>query len=129
MPNPSSGRPFVIPEEPSYLVRVQSLVKSLVFLFLAMQLLLAMPAGASTQGTPKSPCAAMAGMQADGHCPCCPDGVSTLKDCLAACTLAATMTTAHLAIPVVRSHDAVISRPSAPATWGSDPPLKPPPLA
>jgi hypothetical protein len=137
MPNRSIGRPFVqsrdpllvTPAEPSYLVRVRSLVKPLAFLFLAMQLLLAMPAGASASESPSGACATMAGVHADGHCPCCPDGVSTLKDCLASCTLAATMTSFHVTVPVVRSHAAVIPLPVTPAAWAADPPLKPPPIA
>ena len=103
-------------------------MKPLAFLFLAMQLLLAIPASASTQGTQQSACAAMPGMHANDHCPCCPDGVSSLKDCLASCTLAATMAAVPLTIAVVRSHDVVIPASSTLTTWAADPPLKPPPI-
>lgn len=110
--------------------RVRSLGKPLAFLLLATQLLLAMPVGASSaSGTQSGACATMAESHADGHCPCCPDGVSTLKDCLAACTLAATMTSFHVTVPVVRSHDAVMPLPGIPAAWAADPPLKPPPIS
>lgn len=111
-------------------MRVRSLVKSLAFLFLATQLLLAMPAGAtSASGKPAGACATMPGVQADGHCPCCPDGVSTLKDCLAACTLAAAMTSSAIIVPVVRSHADVIPLPVTPGPSAADPPIKPPPIA
>jgi hypothetical protein len=109
---------------------VRSLLKPLVFLFLATQLLLAIPAGASAPTGPhQTPCEHLSGAPSHDACPCCPDGVSTMKDCLASCTLAATMTSFQVTVPVVRSHDAVISRSSAPATWAADPPLKPPPIA
>ena len=104
-------------------------MKPLAFLFLATQLLLAVPAGASTQATHKTPCAAMPGMQSDDPCPCCPDGVASLKDCLASCTLAATIPAFAFTIPVVRSHDVVTPTSTTPTAWAADPPLKPPPIA
>ena len=104
-------------------------MKPLAFLFLATQWLLAIPAGASTHETHKTACAAMPGMQADDHCPCCPDGASSLKDCLASCTLAATIPAVQFSIPVVRSHDVVTPVSTTPTAWAADPPLKPPPIA
>ena len=79
------------------------------------------------------PCAGMMGMEgmsADMHdCPCCPDGADSLRDCLAACTLAVaalpeTQVLARAVVPALR----IDAAPSAPLLSLSDPPLKPPPI-
>jgi hypothetical protein len=105
----------------------KSLLKPLVYVLVAAQLLLAVPAMAATitfaQGAPSS--AATSGDQ----CPCCPDGADSMKDCLASCTLAAaalpdTQAPARMSAPHLR----VDAAPAAPLVPLSDPPLKPPPI-
>ena len=103
------------------------LLKPLVYLLVAAQLLLAVPVGASVA----TPCdeMEMAGTNDSDPCPCCPDGADSMKDCLASCTLAAiaapaTQVLARASAPSLR----VESEPSAPLVSLSDPPLKPPPI-
>jgi hypothetical protein len=79
------------------------------------------------------PCADMMDMSAmpahADHCPCCPDGADSLRDCLTSCTLAAvalpdTFVFSRTPVPALR----VDAAPSAPLHSLSDPPLKPPPI-
>jgi len=103
------------------------MLKPLVYVLVAAQLLLAVPAmsantfsGAASSHS--APCDA-------DPCPCCPDGAASMKDCLASCTLAAvaaftTPVLLHAAVPAPR----VDATPSAPLHSLSDPPLKPPPI-
>ena len=111
---------------------VRPLVKPLVFLYLVTQLLLAIPAGAAASApvhSPQGSCAHMSSAPAHERCPCCPDGAGSMKDCLAACTLAATMTAPQITVPVVHSRQAVFPILTLDAAWTADPPLKPPPIA
>ena len=64
----------------------------LVYLVIAAQLLLAVPAMSSAFVASAAQTAGCGGMAPDSHgdhCPCCPDGVTTMADCLVSCTLAA----------------------------------------
>jgi hypothetical protein len=108
-------------------------MKPLVFLLVAAQLLLAVPAIAFAQSTSataeSSPCDEMMGSTTHDECPCCPDGADSMKDCLASCTLAAVAISdapipARLSEPPLR----VDGSPSAPLASFADPPLKPPPI-
>jgi len=110
--------------------RVRSLVKPLAFLYLATQLLLALPAGAAAPtGSHQTPCEQMAGASTQDHCPCCPDGVSSMKDCLASCTLAAVMSISTLSLVVAPSAAQAAPAPMFFIPRVNDPPLKPPPIA
>lgn len=106
----------------------------LVYVVVAAQLLLAVPAMAAAQlgSAPNHqvPCDEMSMPAAgDGPCPCCPDGADSMTDCLVTCTLAAT------AAPSVSiSHVVSTNTPPAVETFhcfesASDPPLDPPPIA
>jgi hypothetical protein len=110
---------------------VRSLVKPLAFLYIAVQLLLAVPAGAAApMEAHQTPCEQMAGVPAhDDHCPCCPDGTSSMKDCLASCTLAATMSLSLLPVPAAPARAPAVSVPVSSTSSASEPPLKPPPIA
>jgi hypothetical protein len=108
-------------------------IKPLIHLLVVAQLLLAVPAnaGARTDATNESgqPCDTMMQTTAQGECPCCPEGVASMKDCLASCTLAA----ATVATCVSRdSAPAPAIRPASanapPFKSFSAPPLKPPPI-
>lgn len=79
------------------------------------------------------PCAGhmdMAAMQADkDNCPCCPDAATSLRDCLAACTLAvAALPTTQVLPRAPEPATRVDEAPAAPLVSLSDPPLKPPPI-
>jgi hypothetical protein len=105
----------------------KSLVKPLIYVLVAAQLMLAVPA----MGSSSTPCEQM-GMAAAStvdHCPCCPDGAQSMKECLATCTLAVAalpgmQVSSHSSAPSVRV-DAPLS---APPDSLSEPPLKPPPI-
>ncbi len=65
----------------------------------------------------------------DDPCPCCPDGATSMTDCLVSCLLAAAtaptiFTTQVVSIPT----EAFVELPHAAKAF-SDPPLKPPPIA
>jgi len=109
---------------------VSRVANFLVYLVIAAQLLLAVPAMASSFQAPASQgadCGDMA-MPHDDHCPCCPEGVTTTSDCLAACAMAAAI------LPTVEIVTQLV-RPVAPQglsptelTSTESPPLKPPPI-
>jgi hypothetical protein len=106
-------------------------VKPLAFLYVAVQLMLAVPAVATAPtGTRHTPCAQMAGVPMhDEHCPCCPEGSASMKDCLASCTLAATMSVSTLHVPAIPERTQITSTPVSATPWISEPPLKPPPIS
>lgn len=109
---------------------VDSLVRPLVMFYLAMQLLLAMPAGAAAPvAGQQTPCEQMAGAATHDHCPCCPDGVATMKDCLAACTLAAAMAVSLPQISVAPARVSAATTSVLATPESAEPPLKPPPIA
>ncbi len=90
----------------------------------------AQPAGGQAGDMPCAEMMGMASMTADmDDCPCCPDGTDSLRDCLAACTLAVaalpdTPVLARQIAPALR----VDAAPSASLHSRNDPPLKPPPI-
>ena len=110
---------------------VHRLAKPLVFLLVAAQLLLAAPAMASARLAPgeaaKLPCAGMQ-MADSHHCPCCPDGVESMRDCLAACLLGVAATPTASVARIVIASSVVNVEPARLTETSSDPPLKPPPI-
>ena len=115
-----------------YAVR-KSLLKPLVYVLVAAQLLLSVPAMSFAQGASSAsasvPCDEMQSMTSSDHCPCCPDGADSMKDCLASCTLAAAaLPVAQVSTRTVTPPLRVAATPSAPLKSISDPPLKPPPI-
>jgi hypothetical protein len=111
---------------------VRSLSKPLIYVLIAAQLLLALPAMASAQtgaaAGHEMPCDEMPMPAGDDPCPCCPDGTNSMTDCLVACTLAATAAPTIL-IPQAAAMAAqrIVEIPSYFDTL-SDPPIKPPPI-
>ena len=109
------------------------LAKPVALLFIAAQLLLVFPTVSSAQAPTAAgthlPCDQMGGAPHDDGCPCCPDGTSSMKDCLAMCSLAAALTPSVLVVPVTPSHSAALVEFADHLTTLSDPPLKPPPIA
>ena len=107
--------------------------KPLTLLVIAAQLLLAVPAMASVPGASQTsatmPCDDMPMPTGDDPCPCCPDGATSMTDCLVSCLLAAA-TAPTILLKQVGSvpTDSFIDLPYAAHTL-SDPPLKPPPIA
>jgi len=107
------------------------LARPLAFLVIAAQLLLAVPAMAnatvSAAAATEMHCDHMKA-HGDAPCPCCPDGASSMADCLVACMLTA------VAAPAI--FVAAVDVPNAPAfvqtTFAVDsyfqPPLNPPPI-
>jgi hypothetical protein len=107
-------------------------VKPLTLLVVATQLLLAVPAMASVAASPTSaamPCDGMPMPTGDDPCPCCPDGATSMTDCLVSCLLtAATAPTILFLQAGSVPTEGFVDLPSAAHTL-SDPPLKPPPIA
>jgi hypothetical protein len=110
------------------------MLRPLVFLLVAVQLLLSAPMASAltrdalTQASSTAAASAHSDHNAD-DCPCCPDDVTSGLDCLAACGSA-------VALPVplflLAFHStASFSAASKPLIYTplSDPPLKPPPIA
>lgn len=108
------------------------LSRPVALLIVAAQLLLAIPslAHASLAAGSTTPCNViqMSGQHQDG-CPCCPDGVSSMKDCLVTCSMAVAVTSAIGSFKVSASHDAPVADVTDPISYLADPPLKPPPIA
>jgi hypothetical protein len=106
--------------------------KPWVYVVVAAQLFLTLPATSSSLGAAVSaaaaPCDQMASASND-DCPCCPDGVQSMRDCLVTCTMAAAATP-----PAIPDASAPRPRQQVPALEfrlkfaASDPPLKPPPI-
>lgn len=124
---------WLVPGAPkTYGLPVRRFSQALIYVLIAAQLLLAVPAMASAHigatAAHEMPCDEMP-MPADGHpCPCCPDGADSMTDCLVACTLAATaapsisisqvtLAPAPLIVEIFHSFDTP-----------SEPPIKPPPI-
>ena len=110
---------------------MRRLAKPWVLLLAAAQLLLAVPAMASAlvsqAAAVEMPCAGMQ-MSGDHHCPCCPDGVDSMSDCLAACLLGVAAAPAlSVGLPATSPVVAFVE-PARLADTASDPPLKPPPI-
>lgn len=105
--------------------------RPLVFLLIAAQLLLSAPVVNALAAMTSSPVEAMpcAGdMPEPDHCPCCPEGVTNMATCLAACT-------ASVGAPSLLTFDPAPAESAAPPTHvatifgaSDDPPLTPPPI-
>jgi hypothetical protein len=109
------------------------LLKPLVYLVVAAQLLLAVPAmayvPAATAESASMPCDEMPGMGGGDDCPCCPEGVDSMKDCLVSCMLAAVAApSAEIVARVIAPASRVDSTLFTPLVSLADPPLKPPPI-
>jgi hypothetical protein len=109
------------------------LAKPVALLLIATQLLLVFPAVSTAQSPAAAgthvPCDQMGGAPHEDGCPCCPDGTSSMKDCLGMCSLAAALAPSVFAVPVTPSHSAALVECPGDLTSLSDPPLKPPPIA
>jgi hypothetical protein len=109
--------------------------KPLIFLLIAAQLLLVVPAisaaSVATAGATEMPCDGMPmheAMDGDNPCPCCPDGASSMTDCLVSCMLAAVAAPAISMARIVTPHvPQYVELPFASDSFSS-PPLKPPPI-
>jgi len=101
---------------------VNRLARLLLPLLAIAQLLLAVPALASVH-------AGAAAAAACHHCPCCPDDASSMKDCLAACTLGAAIAPSISVVFVVTQVSAVTADSSYYVPSLAEQPLKPPPIA
>jgi hypothetical protein len=107
----------------------KSLIKPLVYLLVAAQLLLAVPAIAVAP-VDSVACDHTAMASGGDECPCCPDGAHSMSSCLVSCSVgAASMPTHQFAARVLAPSVRVASAPVAPFNSLSDPPLKPPPIA
>jgi hypothetical protein len=109
-------------------------LKPWIYVLVAVQLLLAAPAMANPGGFAAASTSAMcdhiaAAVSAE-QCPCCPAGAQSMRDCLAACTLAAAATPPVM-VTVITPDPAqqVASVPMRVRLSFSNPPLKPPPIA
>jgi hypothetical protein len=107
--------------------------KPLAFLVVAAQLLLAVPAMAFAPvafATPaEMPCDGMPTPASDEPCPCCPDGATSMTDCLVTCMFSAVTAPTIVFTPAVSTPaEAIVDLPYTAETL-SDPPLKPPPIA
>jgi hypothetical protein len=115
----------------AYLRRVRRFVKPLSYLLIAAQLLLVVPAVAMSQvagsAAADMPCNGMPMGDGD-HCPCCPDGVDSMRDCLASCMLAVAATPADLTVHVLALPYFGFTEPGYAAGTTTDPPLNPPPI-
>jgi hypothetical protein len=103
----------------------------LVYLVVAAQLLMAVPAMSSAFVASVAEAAACGGMsRADhgDHCPCCPEGVTTTADCLASCTLAAAIPTVMVVVAPDTLSMAPAPEPRAITSHFDDPPPEPPPI-
>jgi hypothetical protein len=102
-----------------------------VYLIVAAQLLLAVPAMSSAFVASAAESAACGGMAPDehgDHCPCCPDGITTMTDCLASCTLAAAIPAGWVVSDPVSIPLAPSPEPPTLSSYVDDPPPEPPPI-
>ena len=106
--------------------------RPLIYVLVAAQLLLSAPvvsALSAASSAEQMPCGDMmpAGSDSD-HCPCCPDGVTSMGECLSACTAAhAAARTPTLFVPVTIS--SLANTPAfVPLVMLADPPVQPPPI-
>jgi hypothetical protein len=112
------------------------LFKPLVYLLVAAQLLLAVPAMATTiafsagasSASASVPCDQMTPSDHSDECPCCPVGGMSMASCLASCAVAAAMPARDICIRVSALASRVEALPSIRFASLSSPPLKPPPI-
>jgi hypothetical protein len=102
-----------------------------IYVVIAAQLLMAIPAMSSAfvaSTLHPAACGGMARAEHGDHCPCCPDGVTTMADCLASCTLAAAIPPVMMVVTPVTLSIAPAPEPPAITSHFDDPPLEPPPI-
>jgi len=102
-----------------------------VYLIVAAQLFLAVPAMSSAfvaSVAESVSCAEMSPADHGDHCPCCPDGITTMSDCLVSCTLAAAIPTGWVVTDPVSLTVAPAPEQPSPASHFDDPPPEPPPI-
>ena len=102
-----------------------------VYLIVAAQLLLAVPAMSSAfvaSAAESASCGSMAPDDHGDHCPCCPEGITTMADCLASCTLAAAIPAGWVVTDPVSMAAAPAVEPPTLASFVDDPPPEPPPI-
>jgi len=102
-----------------------------VYLVVAAQLLLAVPAMSSAfvaAAAESAACGSMPSGDHGDHCPCCPDGVTTMTDCLASCTLAAAIPVEWIVSDPVPISPTPAPEPPTLASYVDDPPPEPPPI-
>jgi len=116
-------------------VNRRKLVRPLIYVLAAAQLLLSAPIVSAMSGEIGSsakdmPCAESMPRTDDAKpCPCCPDGIMNMAACLSACT------TAVAALPGIQIHlSTTTASPASDPRFANiaelaDPPLKPPPIA
>jgi hypothetical protein len=115
-----------------YVGPVHRFSKALVYVLIAAQLLLAVPAIATAHSTgaaaAEQACDEMP-MPAGHHdCPCCPDGSDSMTGCLVSCTLGATAAATISTVPMATATaQPYFEIPHTLDTF-SDPPIKPPPI-
>lgn len=123
------------PCKPMFGIVNRRLVRPLIYVLVAAQLLLSAPVAtalASPVGTgaaAEMPCADSMPKRDDSKpCPCCPDGTTSMAGCLSACTAsAATLPTLSIQVPKATATPVIaVAYPDLAAL--ADPPLKPPPI-
>jgi hypothetical protein len=112
---------------------VRRFSQSLIYVLIAAQLLLAVPAMASApagaSAAHEMPCDEMPMPAGGDPCPCCPDGSDSMTDCLVSCTLAATAAPSISIVHVTSGAAPPLAEIFHSFDTPSDPPLKPPPIA
>ena len=110
---------------------VNRIARTVVYLLVTAQFLLAVPAFANTLASATSAaahCADMLEAAGDEPCPCCPDGADTLSDCMSACAIASALPASLPTLAVDRVVELVRLAPAVFITSLADPPLNPPPI-
>jgi hypothetical protein len=109
---------------------VKRLVRPLLYVLIAAQLLLTAPvvsALAVASASDAMPCAGV--MMADTEpCPCCPDGTESMAQCLSACTAAFGIAVTHSGFIAVAGSSSASAPLFAPLAVFAEPPIKPPPI-
>jgi hypothetical protein len=105
--------------------------RALIYMLVAAQLLLSVPAaafsGQTAAATVEIPSADYMPTADDGQsCPCCPDGVMNTAACLSACAASVGFISMMSLPQRVNSAVATESAPDIPRARRSEPPLKPP---
>ncbi len=105
--------------------------RALIYMLVAAQLLLSVPAaafsGETAPAAAEMPCADSMPMAGDGEaCPCCPDGAMDTAACLSACAASVGFISTFSLPQRVNTAVAAESAPGIPLARLPEPPLKPP---
>ena len=105
------------------------LPRSLLYLLAACQLLAA-PVVSALAAEPASSmhCADMASPEDQDACPCCPEGIANMAQCMANCAAAVAMTLPFQVISPAMEAPQISTTLLVASALRSDPPLKPPPI-